>query len=251
MTAPYRLNPAWGDPTFPDPSLALSEPNGLLAVGGDLSPNRILNAYRNGIFPWFSEGDPLIWWSPAPRAVIFPQDLKISKSLQKTIRKGTYQITLDQAFAEVIEGCSQPRLGSSEDDNDTEPGTWITAEMQQAYIDLHQHGFAHSVEAWFEGELVGGLYGLSLGKVFFGESMFTRRTDASKVAFVTLVKQLIKWDFQLIDCQIASGHLRRFGAIDIPREQFMDYLNQYAEPIDSHRGMWRLTPQNTKNGDFD
>lgn len=238
MAAPYRLNPAWGDPTFPDPSLALSEPNGLLAVGGDLSPNRILNAYRNGIFPWYSEGEPIIWWSPAPRAVIFPKELKVSKSLNKTIRKGLYQITLDQAFAEVIEGCSQPR--SNGDESDAQPGTWITAEMRQAYIDLHQHGFAHSVEAWFEGELVGGLYGLSMGKVFFGESMFTRKTDASKVAFVTLVRQLIAWDFQLIDCQIASGHLSRFGAVDIPRERFMDYLDQYAEPIDSHRGIWRL-----------
>ncbi len=236
MAAPYRLNPAWGDPTFPAPSLALSEPNGLLAVGGDLSPNRIVNAYRNGIFPWFSEGDPILWWSPAPRAVIFPEDLKVSKSLGKTVRKGIYQITLDRAFTKVIEACSQPRAQNGI----TETGTWITAEMQQAYIDLHQQGFAHSVEAWFEGELVGGLYGLSLGKIFFGESMFTRKSDASKVAFVTLVQQLIKWDFQLIDCQVASSHLSRFGAVDIPRERFMDYLNQYAEPIDNHRNRWQL-----------
>lgn len=166
MAAPYRLNPAWGDPTFPDPSLALSEPNGLLAVGGDLSPNRLLNAYRNGIFPWFSEGEPIIWWSPAPRAVIFPKDIKISKSLNKTIRKEIYKITLDQAFTEVIEGCSQPRLGQEADDE--EPGTWITDEMKNAYIELHRHGFAHSVEAWFEGELVGGLYGISMGKLFLG-----------------------------------------------------------------------------------
>ena len=232
MTAPYRLNPAWGDSTFPDPSLALSEPNGLLALGGDLSPNRILNAYRNGIFPWFSEGEPILWWSPAPRSVIFPEDIKVSKSLAKTIRRGTFQITLDRAFDEVIKGCSQPRA--------TESGTWITAEMQQAYGELHQAGFAHSVEAWFEGELVGGLYGLSMGKVFFGESMFTRKTDASKVAFVTLVKQLMEWDFHLIDCQVASNHLSRFGAVDIPRKQFMDYLNLYAEPVDSYRGLWSM-----------
>lgn len=238
MAAPYRLNPAWGDPTFPDPSLALTEPNGLLAIGGDLSPNRLLNAYRNGIFPWFSEGEPNLWWSPAPRSVIFPKDIKISKSLNKTIRKEIFQITTDQTFAEVIEGCSQPRATDSI--TDEEHGTWITDEMKQAYIELHRHGFAHSVEAWFEGELVGGLYGISMGKVFFGESMFTRRTDASKVAFVTLVKQLIKWDFRLIDCQIASNHLSRFGAVDISREQFMDYLDQYAEPIDEHRGLWKL-----------
>lgn len=250
MAAPYRLNPAWGDPTFPDPSLALSEPNGLLAVGGDLSPNRILNAYRNGIFPWYSEGEPIIWWSPAPRAVIFPKALKVSKSLQKTIRKGIYQVTLDQAFAEVIEGCSRPRLSGGDSDNDAEPGTWITAEMQRAYIDLHQHGFAHSVEAWSEGELVGGLYGLSMGKIFFGESMFTRKTDASKVAFVTLVRQLIEWNFQLIDCQVASNHLRRFGAVDIPREQFMDYLTQYAEPVETHRGIWHLDQKGKLDGDI-
>ena len=236
MGAPYSLNPAWGDPTFPDPSLALSEPNGLLAVGGDLSPNRLLNAYRNGIFPWFSEGEPILWWSPAPRSVIFPKKLKISKSLKKTIRKKIFQITLDQAFDEVVKGCSQPRAPVSE----TESGTWITAQMKQGYSELHHLGFAHSVEAWFEGELAGGLYGISMGKVFFGESMFTRKTDASKVAFVTLVKQLIEWDCQLIDCQIASGHLSRFGAVDIPREQFMNYLDRYAEPVDSHRGVWQL-----------
>ena len=236
MGAPYRLNPKWGDPTFPDPSLALSEPNGLLAVGGDLSPNRILNAYRNGIFPWFSEGEPILWWSPAPRAVIFPKDIKVSKSLKKSIRKGSYQITLDQAFDEVVNKCSQPRII----DGDVEDGTWITDEMKQAYGELHRAGFAHSVEAWFKGELVGGLYGISMGKVFFGESMFTRKTDASKVAFVTLVHQLINWDFELIDCQIASNHLSRFGAVDIPRTQFMDYLDQYAEPIDSHQGVWNL-----------
>ncbi|MCW8888675.1 MAG: leucyl/phenylalanyl-tRNA--protein transferase [Gammaproteobacteria bacterium] len=215
----------------------MSEPNGLLAVGGDLSPNRILNAYRNGIFPWFSEGDPILWWSPAPRAVIFPKELKISKSLSKTLRKKIYRVTLDKAFDEVIEGCSQPR---PTDDEEAEPGTWITDEMKQAYSELHRAGFAHSVEAWFEGELVGGLYGISMGKVFFGESMFARRSDASKVAFATLVGQLINWEFQLIDCQIASGHLSRFGAIDISREQFMDYLNRYAEPIETHRGQWQF-----------
>ncbi|MDH3353781.1 MAG: leucyl/phenylalanyl-tRNA--protein transferase [Chromatiales bacterium] len=247
MGAPYRLNPAWGDSTFPDPSLALSEPNGLLAVGGDLSPNRILNAYRNGIFPWFSEGEPILWWSPAPRAVIFPKEIKVSKSLKKTIRKGIYQITLDRAFDEVVERCSQPRII----DGDVEDGTWITDEMKQAYIDLHMHGFAHSVEAWFEGELVGGLYGISMGKVFFGESMFTRKTDASKVAFVVLVNQLIEWGFELIDCQVASNHLSRFGAVDIPRKQFMDYLDQYAEPIDSHQGIWSLHQQKAQSGGVD
>ncbi len=213
-------------------------------MGGDLSPNRLLNAYRNGIFPWFSEGDPILWWSPAPRSVIFPKDIKISKSLNKTIRRAIFQITLDQAFEEVIEGCGQPRL----QDGIAEEGTWITEEMTQAYIQLHHHGFAHSVEAWFEGELVGGLYGLSMGKIFFGESMFTRKTDASKVAFVTLVKQLIEWDFQLIDCQIASSHLSRFGAVDIPREQFMDYLNQYAEPVDSRQGLWKMEPKERAGG---
>ncbi len=239
VAAPYQLNSEWGDPTFPDPSLALSEPNGLLAMGGDLSPNRLLSAYRNGIFPWFSEGQSNLWWSPTPRSVIFPREFKISKSLNRTIAKGIFQLTVDQAFAEVIEGCSQPRSASIAEGS----GTWITREMQQAYTKLHRLGFAHSVEAWLEGELVGGLYGISMGKIFFGESMFTRHTDASKVAFVTLVKQLIKWGFELIDCQVASNHLSRFGASNISRKHFIDYLNQYAEPIDQHCGRWRLEEQ--------
>jgi leucyl/phenylalanyl-tRNA--protein transferase len=243
VAAPYRLNPAWGDPTFPAPSLALREPNGLLAVGGDLSPNRILNAYRNGIFPWFSEGEPILWWSPAPRAVIYPKEIRISNSLKKTLRKSIFQITLDQAFERVIDGCSQPRVR----DGQLDAGTWITDEMKQAYGELHRLGFAHSVEAWFAGELVGGLYGISLGKIFFGESMFSRKTDASKAAFVTLTKQLMQWDFALIDCQLASNHLRSFGAVDISRCQFMDYLDQYAEPVDSHRGVWSLEDQTIQN----
>jgi leucyl/phenylalanyl-tRNA---protein transferase len=229
---PFWLDPD-GDPAhFPDPAYALEEPNGLLAVGGDLSPARLLNAYRQGIFPWYSDDQPILWWSPAPRAVLFPEQLHISRSLKKRLRSGAFRVTLDEAFTEVIEACSTARGAAS--------GTWITDEMKQAYTRLHRIGFAHSVEVWQADELVGGLYGVSLGKVFFGESMFSRVTDASKLALVHLVRQLMAWEFALIDCQVGSAHLRSLGACEIPRDEFLDLLDRYCEPVECHQGQWRI-----------
>ena len=209
---------------FPHPDLALTEPDGLLAVGGDLSPQRIINAYMNGIFPWYSDGQPILWWSPNPRAVLFPDKLHVSRSLQKVIRKGVYRTTLDQAFEQVIEHCAQtPRK-----DQD---GTWITDDMAQAYIRLHQLGFAHSAECWLEDKLVGGLYGIALGRVFFGESMFSHRSNASKVAFVHLLDELKKADYALIDCQVTTEHLLSLGAEEIPRNQFLNLVKVHTRPF--------------------
>jgi leucyl/phenylalanyl-tRNA--protein transferase len=230
MTAPYWLNPH--NPTdFPDVALALHEPDGLLAVGGDLSVERLRAAYQRGIFPWYSGDQPILWWSPDPRSVLFPGKLHISRSLRKTLRKQQYKITFDTAFADVIRACSQPR----EDDL----GTWITDEMQQAYIRLHQAGYAHSVECWLNGKLAGGLYGVSLGNVFFGESMFSHVTDASKIAFVFLVRQLQRWQFGVIDCQIQSSHLDQFGAELIPRSEFITLLNQFCNQT-GRSGLWTM-----------
>ena len=219
MTAPYWLPPDSNSP-FPDVSLALTEPDGLLAIGGDLTVERLMAAYRNGIFPWYSDEQPVLWWSPDPRSVLMVDELHVSKSLNKTIRKNLFSVTMDHAFEEVIVHCAQPRKDSL--------GTWITDEMQQAYIRLHHAGYAHSVECWFQDKLVGGLYGVALGQVFFGESMFSTKTDASKVAFVSMVRQLQKWGFVLVDCQIKSEHLDRFGAISIPRKRFIEQLNTYC-----------------------
>ena len=202
---------------FPPVALALRDPDGLLAFGGNLSLPRLLYAYSQGIFPWYSEGQPIMWWSPDPRAILFPDELKISRSLRKTLKKAPYRITLDTAFADVMDACAEPR--------DEDAGTWITDEMKSAYYDLHQQGHAHSVEAWQNGELVGGLYGVAIGKVFFGESMFTRCTDASKIAFVHLVQQLKKWGYAVIDCQVHSGHLSSLGAVNIPRTEFISLLD--------------------------
>ncbi len=217
MTAPYWLNPTDPD-DFPDVSLALHDPNGLLGVGGDLSIERLLAAYQRGIFPWYSGDQPILWWSPDPRSVLFPDKLHISRSLRKTLRKHNFTITFDSAFGDVIRACSEPRTDGL--------GTWITDEMQQAYIRLHQTGHAHSVESWLNGKLVGGLYGVTLGKVFYGESMFSRVSEASKVAFVCLVRQLQRWQFKLIDCQIETAYLNQFGAELIPRLDFVRLLNQ-------------------------
>lgn len=216
---------------FPHPSLALTEPNGLLAAGGDLSPQRLIAAYKQGIFPWYNQGQPILWWSPDPRLVLFPEQLHISRSLRKRLRQGTYQITLDQNFPEVIQACANPRY-----DNE---GTWITTEMKTAYIRLHRMGIAHSVEAWEGGKLIGGLYGLSIGRIFFGESMFSQRPDASKVAFVYLCRQLQRWGFPLVDCQIQSEHLQRLGAQTIPRIKFLHWLEQLCN-IPSLEGPWRF-----------
>lgn len=231
---PFWLDPESDPAQFPDPSYALEEPNGLLAVGGDLSPARLLNAYRQGIFPWYSDDQPILWWSPNPRAVLFPNEFKIARSLRKTLRKHPFRVTLDTAFAAVIDACSEPRSHDA--------GTWITEEMKQAYVQLHRIGFAHSVECWEDEELVGGLYGVSMGKVFFGESMFSRRTDASKVGFAHLVEQLKNWGFGLIDCQVHSGHLASLGAEDIPRDEFLGLLDIWCEPIEAHQEHWQLDP---------
>ncbi|MDO9470023.1 MAG: leucyl/phenylalanyl-tRNA--protein transferase [Nitrosomonas sp.] len=203
--------------SFPPVENALREPNGLLAVGGDLSPQRLLEAYSRGIFPWFNEDDPILWWSPDPRMVLFPDELKISRSLRKTLKKDHYQIRTDCSFTQVMHACAAPRKGQA--------GTWIHPQMVAAYTMLHEKGLAHSIETWMDGVLVGGLYGVSLGKVFFGESMFSLVPDASKIAFVHLVKQLQCWEYGLIDCQVKTGHLASLGAREISRVEFGQKLD--------------------------
>lgn len=210
------LDPYNPQQPFPPLEQALTDPNGLLAVGGCLSPQRIVNAYRQGIFPWFNPDEPLLWWSPNPRLVLFPKRLVISASLKKKLRKGLFTFTLDRAFPEVIARCAAPRPKHT--------GTWITDDMTAAYVNLHEIGVAHSVEAWLDEQLVGGLYGLAIGRVFFGESMFHSATDASKAAFAYLVAQLIEWDYQLIDCQVYSAHLASLGAEEIDRRDFAALL---------------------------
>lgn len=231
-----RVNiPCWlsaEDQKFPDVNLALREPDGLLALGGDLSPGRLLAAYRKGIFPWYNEGQPILWWSPDPRAVLFPSRVKISRSLHRTLKQGRYRVTMDQAFRSVMEGCAEPRNGV--------PGTWITRAMIEAYTELHKRGFAHSIETWRDGRLMGGLYGVALGRVFFGESMFSRSPDASKVALVSLARQLAAWGYGLIDCQIYTEHLASLGAETIPREIFTRFLEQWAEQP-GRDAPWRFT----------
>jgi leucyl/phenylalanyl-tRNA--protein transferase len=214
--------------SFPPPELA--DDDGLLAVGGDLSIERLVVAYSMGIFPWYSDDYPILWWSPDPRLVLLPEELKISRSLRQTIKKGIYEFTLNKAFEDVIRSCAAIcRKG--------EDGTWITEEMVQAYINLHKAGYAHSVEAWEGDELAGGLYGVLLGKAFFGESMFARRSDASKAAFVIFAGRLIKQGIELIDCQVATDHMKRFGAREIPRAEFMKRLKKalcQEKAVNSH-----------------
>jgi leucyl/phenylalanyl-tRNA--protein transferase len=200
---------------FPDPELA--GPEGLLAVGGDLSVDRLLLAYSLGIFPWFSEGEPILWWSPDPRCILEPHEVKVSRRLARTMRRKSFRITYDQAFDQVVDNCAKVRLEQGE-------GTWITADMARAYERLHELGFAHSVEAWQDGCLVGGLYGVALGRCFFGESMFFRVTDASKAVFVTLARRLVDLNYELIDCQVSSAHLFSLGARTVPRRQFLQRL---------------------------
>lgn len=209
-----------GEYWFPAIEDALTEPDGLLAAGGDLSPERLISAYKRGIFPWFDDHQPFLWWSPSPRCVMFPEEIHISKSLAKTIRKNRFEVSFDRDFNAVICACSDTRAERE--------GTWITEEMIDAYCELHQLGIAHSVECWLDGELVGGLYGLSIGKIFFGESMFSTASDASKVAYVALAKQLQAWDFALIDCQVSNSHLLSLGAKTIGRADFKQYLNKYT-----------------------
>ena len=207
------------NPVFPGPSAALTEPDGLLAVGGNLRPRTLLNAYREGIFPWYEEGQPILWWSPSHRSILRPGDLHISRSLDKTIRQGKFRITTDQRFESVIENCAAPRAKSH--------GTWITPEMQYAYIQLHQLNHAHSLEVWLGDELVGGLYGIAVGGVFCGESMFSNVPDASKIALVALSGTLFSEGFELIDCQLPNPHLENMGAVEIPRSEFLKKLYQW------------------------
>jgi leucyl/phenylalanyl-tRNA--protein transferase len=201
--------------TFPPPERA--DRSGLLAVGGDLSPARLLAGYRRGIFPWYSEGQPILWHSPDPRFVLLPGHLHVSRSLEKVLRRGTYEIRGDTAFSEVLSACAEASRPGQD-------GTWITRAMYDAYVTLHRLGHAHSVEAWRDGELVGGLYGVALGRVFFGESMFARAPDASKAAFATVARALFDAGCLLIDCQVETDHLARFGAADVPRRRFLQLL---------------------------
>jgi leucyl/phenylalanyl-tRNA--protein transferase len=216
---------------FPPVTRALREPNGLLAAGADLSVARLTEAYRRGIFPWYGAGQPLLWWSPNPRMVLFPPELRLSRSLRKRLRRRDYVIRCDSAFDAAVRACAAPRAGQS--------GTWITEEMIAAYGALHCHGFAHSVETWIDDDLVGGLYGVALGRMFYGESMFARATDASKIALAHLVKQLARWNFGMIDCQMQTAHLASFGAREIPRAEFTrslrDLVNYPQSPA-----VWRF-----------
>lgn len=216
---------------FPPVESALGDPNGLLAAGGDLSPERLLDAYARGIFPWFGEGDPLLWWSPDPRMVLYVDELHVSRSLRRVTRSGRFRVTVDQAFHQVMRGCAEPRADQA--------GTWITDEMVDAYGRLAALGHAHSVETWHGDALVGGLYGVALGRMFFGESMFSREPDASKVAFVHLVRQLARWNMPMIDCQMSTSHLASLGARDIPRAAFIRQLKALVrqQPV---RAPWQF-----------
>lgn len=217
---------------FPDTQQALSYPNGLLAVGGDLSLQRLLRAYQRGIFPWYEDPQPILWWSPDPRSVLFPEEIAVSRSLAKTLRRNRFHLTADTAFHRVLAGCAEPR--------ERERGTWITNNMARAYMELHRSGYAHSVEVWDDqGQLQGGLYGVSLGRVFFGESMFSRTNDASKVALVALTRMLPGLGSDIIDCQVESEHLNSMGARNIPRVDFEAYLPQTDE-VEQAGSRWQL-----------
>ena len=204
------LGPA--DP-FPPVEQALDQPDGLLAAGGSLTTRRLVEAYRHGIFPWFNEGDPILWWSPDPRTVLRPSQIHVSRSLRKTLRKESFLLTIDRVFTRVLDGCAAPRSGDS--------GTWLSLPMRRAYASLHAEGLAHSIEVWMDGELAGGIYGVAIGRMFFGESMFSRRTDASKIAMARLAAQLDRWEFPLIDCQLETHHLLSLGAEQLSRRAFI------------------------------
>ncbi len=209
-----------GKPDFPPVERALADPSGLLAAGGKLTPPWLLAAYERGIFPWFNPGEPILWWSPDPRLVLFPGEVHLSRSLRKTLRRHVFEVRFDTAFARVVAGCAAPRESSG--------GTWITSEMQAAYLRMHELGYAHSVESWADGRLMGGLYGIALGRVFFGESMFSRATDASKVALAHLAAYLERQDFAVIDCQMTTAHLLSLGAREIPRRVFCAGLAKWT-----------------------
>lgn len=212
-----------GDP-FPPVDTALEEPNGLLAAGGDLTPARLLDAYARGIFPWSGDDEPMLWWSPDPRMVLFVDELHVARSLRRRIRAGGYRVTMDRAFGEVMRGCAGPRADAD--------GTWITQGIVTSYTDLHRLGHAHSVETWRGDELVGGLYGVAIGRMFYGESMFARASDASKVAFAFLVRQLARWGFEMVDCQMSTSHLASLGAREVPREEFTRRLQTLTREPD-------------------
>ncbi|MDA3891234.1 MAG: leucyl/phenylalanyl-tRNA--protein transferase [Salinivirgaceae bacterium] len=215
---------------FPHPSEAVDD--GLLAIGGDLAPERLVAAYASGIFPWYGDNDPILWWSPNPRLVLYPEKFKVSKSLKQTLKKQPFDIRIDFAFDEVIESCSKiPRKGQD--------GTWITSEMIEAFKQMHKIGLAHSIETWEGNKLVGGLYGLSLGNVFFGESMFHKRKDASKIAFYYLSQLCKKWCFAFIDCQVTNPHLLTLGAQEITRDNFLDELAMSMEK-QTQQGIWEF-----------
>ncbi len=225
------------DPNYPFPPAdsAHTDPDGLLAAGGDLHPKRLLRAYRRGIFPWYEEGQPILWWCPNPRAVLYPAHFRITRSLRKSLRNKPYTVSFDRAFREVVLGCAAPRRQGA--------GTWITPEMLYAYCQLHAQGFAHSIEVWHDrdGSLVGGLYGVAVGRIFFGESMFSWATDASKVGLAYLVRHLQAWGYPLIDCQLSSPHVDSLGAELIPRQRFMQMLARYC-PMRRHPPAWRVDP---------
>ncbi len=216
---PIPFLPPFDDVTpFPPVSQALAEPNGLLMAGGNLNPTRLLSAYQKGIFPWFEEGEPILWWSPNPRCILWPEKIRIRRSLKKTIRKNAFRISCNKAFSEVVSACAEPRLNSN--------GTWITPEMLDAYKSLHKLEIARSVEVWQDNTLVGGLYGIRIGGLFVGESMFSRISDASKIALVHLAQNPTT---KLIDCQLKTDHLISMGAEEIPRDQYISYLEEFGE----------------------
>ncbi|MBZ0067174.1 MAG: leucyl/phenylalanyl-tRNA--protein transferase [Thiobacillus sp.] len=216
---------------FPAVESAMREPNGLLATGGDLSVELLLDAYRHGIFPWFNPGEPILWWSPDPRMVLVPDEIRVTRSLARRIRNGGFEVRVDTAFADVMRACAGPRDGAD--------GTWISPAMIAAYTRLHQAGYAHSVETWHAGELVGGLYGVAIGRMFYGESMFSRVADASKVALVRLARQLQQWEFGLIDCQMETPHLASLGARTLPRAAFTTRLAELVN-LPHHPGPWHF-----------
>lgn len=217
---------------FPPAESALRSPNGLLAAGGDLSASRLLEAYRHGIFPWFNPGDPVLWWSPDPRMVLIPGEFRISRSLAKVLRKGAHEVRCDTAFEQVMRACAAPRSADG--------GSWIGEDMIAAYCRLHELGYAHSVEVWIKGGLEGGLYGVSIGHMFYGESMFSRATNASKIALAHLARQLERWKFGMIDCQMRTAHLASLGAREIPRSEFIERLQElvHCAPVTN----WQLEP---------
>jgi leucyl/phenylalanyl-tRNA---protein transferase len=219
------------DEPFPPVTAALADPNGLLAVGGELSAVRLIDAYRHGIFPWFSPGQPVLWWSPDPRMVLMPHELKVSRSLRKALRRRDYEVRADTCFRAVMQACAEPRPEQG--------GTWISAGMIAAYCALHEQGLAHSIETWIDGELAGGLYGVALGRMFYGESMFTHAADASKIALVHLVRQIERWHFGMIDCQMHTRHLASLGAREIPRADFMRKLQELVD-YPGVTGHWEL-----------